>query len=106
MTSWMDKNFGRRFYGCRNWKTKNCGFFDWLDKPITERAKEVINELKLLKIKENSSSVPMDVETYIAKLWDVIQALKEDSNKNRKKARLVTVILHASWLFLAYFALA
>ncbi|XP_057791580.1 uncharacterized protein LOC131008643 [Salvia miltiorrhiza] len=60
MTSWTEENPGRRFYRCRNWKSKNCGYFDWIDEPITERAKEVINHLKnenvkLMKTKNESS---------------------------------------------------
>ena len=30
-TSWTSKNPGRRFIGCRNWRSKtSCGFFDWI----------------------------------------------------------------------------
>ncbi|XP_057770851.1 uncharacterized protein LOC130990642 [Salvia miltiorrhiza] len=105
MTSWTDENPGRRFYGCRNWKMKNCGYFDWLDEPISERAKDVINELKVMKNKESSSLEPMDMEIEFAKIWNVIEMLKEDSNKNKKKSRLVTAMLVVSWLFIAYYAL-
>ncbi|XP_057771070.1 uncharacterized protein LOC130990858 [Salvia miltiorrhiza] len=98
MTSWTDENPGRRFYGCRNWKTKNCGFFDWLDEPISERGKEVINELKLMKIKDSSSSAPTDMEPKIVKLWDFVQALKSESSEIKKKVRLVTAMLLASWI--------
>ncbi|XP_057788896.1 uncharacterized protein LOC131005819 [Salvia miltiorrhiza] len=110
MTSWTEDNPGRRFYGCRNWKTKNCGYFDWMDEPMSERAKEVINDLerenlKLLKFKESSRS-SIDVDSEIAKLWDVLQALKEESRKIRKKSRFMTYILLGSWLMFVYFALA
>ncbi|CAH9113373.1 unnamed protein product [Cuscuta epithymum] len=46
-TSWTDKNQGRRFYGCPNYESDSCGFFEWHDEPLTGRAKVVINELKL-----------------------------------------------------------
>ncbi|XP_057803108.1 uncharacterized protein LOC131018399 [Salvia miltiorrhiza] len=105
MTSWTDENPGRRFYGCRNWKTKNCGLFDWIDEPMTERAKDIINELKIMKNKESSSSEPMDVEMEFAKIWNVIQMLKEDSIKNMKKTRLVTAMLIVSWMCMACYAL-
>ncbi|XP_057803710.1 uncharacterized protein LOC131019043 [Salvia miltiorrhiza] len=72
MTSWTDENPGRRFYGCRNWKTQNCGFFDWYDEPMSERAREVINGLKkenmkLVKLHE-SSKPPIDLEAEIEQL--------------------------------------
>ncbi|XP_057793164.1 uncharacterized protein LOC131009773 [Salvia miltiorrhiza] len=110
MTSWTDENPGRRFYGCRNWKKKNCGFFDWIDEPINGRAKQVINELKndnvkLIKVKESSMSAAIDVEAEIAKLGALMEVLKKDSKKMRKKIRFLTTLLFSSWLLFGYFAL-
>ncbi|CAH9110385.1 unnamed protein product [Cuscuta europaea] len=45
-TSWTDKNPGRRFYGCPYYKKEGCGFFQWHDEQLTNRAKDVINQLK------------------------------------------------------------
>ncbi|CAH9129430.1 unnamed protein product [Cuscuta epithymum] len=46
-TSWIDKNPGRRFYGCPFYEKDGCGFFEWYDEPLTDRAKHVINDLKM-----------------------------------------------------------
>ncbi|CAH9099878.1 unnamed protein product [Cuscuta europaea] len=46
-TSWTDKNPGRRFYGCPHYENDGCGFFEWHDEPLTNRAKHVINDLKM-----------------------------------------------------------
>ncbi|XP_057766234.1 uncharacterized protein LOC130986744 [Salvia miltiorrhiza] len=101
MTSWTEENPGRRFYGCRNWKTKNCGFFDWYDEPMSERAMEVINHLKkenmkLVKMNENSTP-PTDFEAEIGDLWTEIQACKEESRVDRRKNRFLVIVLIISW---------
>lgn len=46
--SWTVINLERRFYRCRHYKDKEktCGFFDWHNKKISKRAKDVINALK------------------------------------------------------------
>ncbi|XP_057769876.1 uncharacterized protein LOC130989795 [Salvia miltiorrhiza] len=112
MTSWTEDNPGRRFYGCRNWKARHCGFFDWIDAPITERAKEVINDLKsenlkLMKVKhESSKTETMDVELEIERLWGAMQTMKEDSKKMMKKTSLVSFLFVASWVAIAYYAIA
>ncbi|CAN1187485.1 hypothetical protein LINPERPRIM_LOCUS31876 [Linum perenne] len=46
LTSWTEKNPGRRFYRCRR-----CNFFRWFDPSVQPRSKAVINEL-LRKVKE------------------------------------------------------
>ncbi|KAK1373721.1 GRF-type domain-containing protein [Heracleum sosnowskyi] len=39
---------GRRFFGCSRYKDPNlsCNFFQWAEPPYTDRAREVIDELK------------------------------------------------------------
>ncbi|CAN1126837.1 DNA-(apurinic or apyrimidinic site) endonuclease 2 [Linum perenne] len=47
-TSWTEDNPGRRFFTCsRRYQVSKgkCGFFLWVDDPIEDRAKEVINGL-------------------------------------------------------------
>lgn len=47
---------GRRFFGCSRYKDprKKCNFFQWADPTYTERARDVIKELKLrLKRKDD-----------------------------------------------------
>ncbi|CAN1254027.1 hypothetical protein LINPERPRIM_LOCUS8509 [Linum perenne] len=46
LTSWTEKNPGRRFYRCRR-----CNFFRWFDPSVQPRSKAVINGL-LRKVKE------------------------------------------------------
>ncbi|XP_057775181.1 uncharacterized protein LOC130994166 [Salvia miltiorrhiza] len=101
MTSWTNDIPGRRFYGCRNWKTKNCGFFDWYDEPMSERAREVINHLKnenmkLVKMHENSTP-PMDIEAEIGHLRTEVEAWKEESRVVRRKSRFLIIVLIISW---------
>ncbi|XP_057801455.1 uncharacterized protein LOC131016752 [Salvia miltiorrhiza] len=110
ITSWTDDNPGRRFYGCRNWRMKNCGFFVWYDEPMCERAREVINYLKnenmkLLRIYQRSAS-PLDVENEIDNLWNVMEGLKEESRKVRRKNTIVVMVLIVSWLMIGYVVLA
>ncbi|KAK8516319.1 hypothetical protein V6N13_047026 [Hibiscus sabdariffa] len=46
-TTWKNtENIGRRFFSCPNYRTKKCGFFRWIDEPMSERARFVIYELK------------------------------------------------------------
>ncbi|XP_057801807.1 uncharacterized protein LOC131016971 [Salvia miltiorrhiza] len=109
-TSWTEDNPGRRFYGCKNWKTKKCRYFKWHDEPMGERAIEVINELKnenLKLIEMNSrSATPSDVEAEIGLLWDMIEGLKDESKRARTTNRLFVSILIVSWLVLIYVVLA
>lgn len=46
--SWTDKNPGMQFWYClhRNQNSKGCGFFEWQDDLIRERARKVIIALR------------------------------------------------------------
>ncbi|KAM7479051.1 hypothetical protein LguiA_027264 [Lonicera macranthoides] len=41
--SWMSKNPGRRFFGCRRYGNNGCNLFDWIDKEktIQEEMKQI-----------------------------------------------------------------
>ncbi|GLU07187.1 hypothetical protein SLE2022_241540 [Rubroshorea leprosula] len=45
-TSWTETNPGRGFYGCPNFGKKTCNFIEWHDEPMSNRAIDVILELK------------------------------------------------------------
>ncbi|VFQ72152.1 unnamed protein product [Cuscuta campestris] len=62
VTSWTDKNPGRRLWTCGGKGNHKCLYWEWLDPPICERAKKIIpgllknrnanqEEIKLLKRK-------------------------------------------------------
>ncbi|KAK8590074.1 hypothetical protein V6N12_024457 [Hibiscus sabdariffa] len=50
-TTWKTKNIGIRFFGCPNFKVADCGFFKWHDVELSERAKNLLHEMK----KENDA---------------------------------------------------
>ncbi|XP_057774958.1 uncharacterized protein LOC130993938 [Salvia miltiorrhiza] len=89
MTSWTNDNPGRRFYGCRNWKSKNCGFFVWHDEPMGERAR----------------GCDFDVEK--AELNYALHKMKNVCDQWRKKTFLAYSMLIFSWLlfFVIFFVL-
>ncbi|KAL4353003.1 hypothetical protein GQ457_06G017740 [Hibiscus cannabinus] len=46
-TAWKNtENIGRRFFGCPNFKTKNCYFVLWIDEILPKRARSLIYQLK------------------------------------------------------------
>ena len=49
--AWKDGTFdpGRRFYGCSRYKDpgRSCNFFQWAEPTFSERAREVIHQLKM-----------------------------------------------------------
>ncbi|RAL43648.1 hypothetical protein DM860_017504 [Cuscuta australis] len=42
LTSWTDKNPGRRMWKCDGNGTRKCCSWEWLDPPICDRAKKLI----------------------------------------------------------------
>ncbi|CAN0899568.1 hypothetical protein LINGRAHAP2_LOCUS20348 [Linum grandiflorum] len=55
LTSWTEKNPGRRFWKCESTNTRECRYyFKWHDPPVEERLKLVINGLlrRLSKIEQ------------------------------------------------------
>ncbi|EEF36942.1 conserved hypothetical protein [Ricinus communis] len=48
-TAWKESHPGRRFFGCSKYDKRHrgvgCEFFLWIDLPMCERAKAVINDL-------------------------------------------------------------
>ncbi|RAL45779.1 hypothetical protein DM860_009643 [Cuscuta australis] len=42
ITSWTDKNPGRRMWKCDGNGTQKCRYWEWLDPPICDRAKKII----------------------------------------------------------------
>ncbi|WOH04713.1 hypothetical protein DCAR_0624125 [Daucus carota subsp. sativus] len=46
---------GRRFFGCSNYKdpTKKCNFFLWADPPYSDRARDIIHQLRFkMRVKD------------------------------------------------------
>ena len=48
LVSWSDKNPAKRYYGCKYWpdEKEDCGYFDWYDDGLSERYKQMLNEIK------------------------------------------------------------
>ncbi|XP_059431582.1 uncharacterized protein LOC132165097 [Corylus avellana] len=45
-TANTEKNFGRRFVSCENWKiNQDCGFFEWLDPKMCSFGRKVVHRL-------------------------------------------------------------
>ena len=42
VTAWTKHNSGRWFHGCSRFRGSGCGFFEWIDPPLTKRGVEVI----------------------------------------------------------------
>ncbi|CAN1777279.1 hypothetical protein LINPERHAP1_LOCUS13997 [Linum perenne] len=62
LTSWTEDNPGRRFFSCgRGYEVNNprCDFFMWVDAPIEDRAKQVINGL-LRKLRQYERQMKME----------------------------------------------
>lgn len=49
--AWIKENLGRRTAGCKNYKVKSCGFFEWinLEKKPRERIHEFYWKIQELK---------------------------------------------------------
>ncbi|KAL8556332.1 hypothetical protein ACS0TY_003952 [Phlomoides rotata] len=45
-TTWKAENVGRRFFGCANYPNSGyCNYFQWIDDPVCDRAKQIIHGL-------------------------------------------------------------
>ena len=73
---------GRRFLGCSNYRSpgRKCNFFLWVDESYTERARDVIKELKFKLQKK-------DDELQHYKVWD------EEVNALRNRNEEITSML-------------
>ncbi|XP_050215425.1 uncharacterized protein At4g04775-like [Mercurialis annua] len=49
MVAWTEKNPGRRFFRCPNWRAKQCSFFSWYDEEYAPHIKHMLNSLKKQK---------------------------------------------------------
>lgn len=93
-TSWTAKNPGRQFQTCG--QKDGCNFFMWMDEGLTDRAKEVFNELsekknmaeEKLKLAEERFKVAEEkLKLAEEKLKLVEKKLAKKAMKNKKSKR-------------------
>uniref|UniRef100_A0A5B7ACY3 GRF-type domain-containing protein n=1 Tax=Davidia involucrata TaxID=16924 RepID=A0A5B7ACY3_DAVIN len=83
-TSWTDLNPGRRFHGCeKSGDHSGCGFFNWYDPPICNRARQVIPGLL-------RSMTRLEIE---------VSRLQNQVSRLRAKEKRLWAFLVLSWLF-------
>ncbi|CAH9120344.1 unnamed protein product [Cuscuta epithymum] len=100
-TSWTDKNPGRRFHGCRYYEKDGCGFFEWHDEPLTDRAMHVINELKWGNRRLQSAMFELECDSLAQKLESEVEEVNsrkdavhlELERKTKMKKNCVIVVL-------------
>ncbi|CAH9100685.1 unnamed protein product [Cuscuta europaea] len=100
-TSWTDKNPGRRFHGCPNYEKDGCGFFEWHDEPLTDRARHVINELKRENRRLQSAMFELECDSVAQKLESELEEVNsmndaahlELESKTKMKNNYVIVVL-------------
>uniref|UniRef100_A0A164VN21 GRF-type domain-containing protein n=1 Tax=Daucus carota subsp. sativus TaxID=79200 RepID=A0A164VN21_DAUCS len=92
---------GRRFFGCSNYKdpTKKCNFFLWADPPYSDRARDIIHQLRfkmrvkdaeLQKMKEELSFVERKMLVLNEEYGVVRKKLDEAATMKIQKAHLRT----------------
>ena len=102
------------------YQVASCGYFEWHDEEIGDRARIVINELKIEKkmlIESNKHlsarlerplmSASSEVEAKISRLWDELCKLKHDKQQDKnelevknKKLIVAYTIAIISWMLL------
>ena len=102
------------------YQVASCGYFEWHDEEIGDRARIVINELKIEKkmlIESNKHlsaclerplmSASSEVEVEISRLWDELCKLKHDKQQDKnelevknKKLIVAYTIAIISWMLL------
>ncbi|GAU46218.1 hypothetical protein TSUD_374640 [Trifolium subterraneum] len=94
-------NYGRKFWGCRNYKGPHdigCNYFDWFDKVESskndvgakiEEIEQLVDE-KNFKMKEYDINIK-EKDMKIARQRKKIKKLKEDFFTTRKMLKLVSV---------------
>ncbi|KAM7497181.1 hypothetical protein LguiA_021595 [Lonicera macranthoides] len=91
-TSKTSKNPGRRFIGCRNWRSEtSCGFFDWIDTNSTQSNLEISNEY-LKKEIEDLKKVNGDLKKVNDDLKKDIENVKNDKVKCKIYFLLVALL--------------
>ncbi|XP_050222944.1 uncharacterized protein LOC126673032 [Mercurialis annua] len=46
MVAWTEKNPGRRFFRCANWKSRQCTFFSWYDEEYAPHIKHMLTTMR------------------------------------------------------------
>ena len=109
---------GRRFFGCSNYKdpTKKCNFFLWADPPYSDRARDIIHQLRfkmrvkdaeLQKMKEELSFVERKMLVLNEEYGVVRKKLDEAATMKIQKAHLRTkkllfIVIVACLLFIFF----
>nr|XP_027122511.1 uncharacterized protein At4g04775-like [Coffea arabica] len=99
-TSWTERNPARRYIECAQNQVRGCGFWDWYDEEICERAKQVIPGLlrSKNKLEAENEALQKEVRGWQSKANEMaleIKRLKEQLEKKqrtRKLAKSVFVI--------------
>jgi hypothetical protein len=74
-TSWMDKNLGRRLFGCAQYgKSQHCKYFEWFEPRLCERGGKLVFEMRV-----------------------GIKVMEDERQKQAKKEKRLNVILFMSW---------
>ena len=97
-------------------KNKSCGFFNWYDKPMNERVRDVINELKdenkrlVVENMNLGNSGRCSIEGEVAELWVELKIRKKahykqegELNSARRKMRVAVVAALFSLVILLIF---
>ncbi|KAH6795145.1 hypothetical protein C2S52_021958 [Perilla frutescens var. hirtella] len=123
-TSWTNANPGRRFYSCRNYNSPNeriskrgCNHFRWFDvEPMSDRAKEVINTLKMEKrqlLKENKQlnekcsedGRSEEIELLSANISELQMKANVEVKMMKNRLKILYFALVVSWFLLIYVSL-
>ncbi|KAB1209263.1 hypothetical protein CJ030_MR6G007215 [Morella rubra] len=61
-TSYIEQNFGRRFWSCVNYKLgRSCRFFHWYDPPMCVHGKRILRQLR-----EKHESLSIEVDSHVS----------------------------------------
>ncbi|KAL6579355.1 hypothetical protein OROMI_009571 [Orobanche minor] len=90
---------GRRFFGCSNYKNpeETCKFFEWAEPAYTERAREVIQEIKYkLEMKYKSRSDEASILRNNLKMVEEKKLFLEGElqNAEKKNKELADLLTH------------
>ena len=103
--SWTTENPGRRFLGCRNYRVKSCGFFDWIDveKNVVEKMREFYSTVQELKAEnEERQMLNVGMQQRIHELKQQNEVWEKKYKSTLKKFKYVVVVLIAicMWIWL------
>ncbi|KAK8555200.1 hypothetical protein V6N13_037441 [Hibiscus sabdariffa] len=107
-TTWKTENLGRRFFGCPNFNVADCGIFKWHDAELSERAKNLLHEMKKendalkrkirsFKSRNNQEDELIEFKAEIIELKVEMKTTKDQMKRLNREKKMYLIRMCIAW---------